>query len=42
MTRLMAPLANHRPAAVIGGTAFGLVGVALPLTLFTGTDQLTP
>ena len=26
---------------VIGGIAFGLVGVALPLTLFTGTDQLT-
>ena len=25
----------------IGGIAFGLVGVALPLTLFTGTDQLT-
>ena len=25
----------------IGGLAFGLVGVALPLTLFTGTDQLT-
>jgi len=28
--------------ATIGGVAFGLVGVALPLTLFTGTDQLTP
>ena len=26
--------------ATIGGVAFGLVGVALPLTLFTGTDQL--
>ncbi len=26
--------------ATIGGIAFGLVGVALPLTLFTGTDQL--
>ena len=25
----------------MGGVAFGLVGVALPLTLFTGTDQLT-
>ncbi len=24
-----------------GGLAFGLVGVALPLTLFTGSDQLT-
>jgi len=27
--------------SAIGGVAFGLVGVALPLTLFTGTDQLT-
>jgi len=26
---------------VIGGIAFGLIGVALPLTMFTGTDQLT-
>jgi hypothetical protein len=25
---------------VIGGIAFGLIGVALPLTMFTGTDQL--
>jgi H+/Cl- antiporter ClcA len=25
---------------VIGGVVFGLVGVALPLTLFTGSDQL--
>jgi H+/Cl- antiporter ClcA len=25
---------------VIGGVSFGLVGLALPLTLFTGTDQL--
>ena len=42
MAKLMAPLARFtvlRP--VIGGIAFGLVGVALPLTLFTGTDQLT-
>ena len=42
MTKLTAPLARFtvlRP--VIGGIAFGLVGVALPLTLFTGTDQLT-
>ena len=42
MKRLTAPLARFtvlRP--VIGGIAFGLVGVALPLTLFTGTDQLT-
>ena len=42
MKRLTAPLARFtilRP--VMGGIAFGLVGVALPLTLFTGTDQLT-
>ena len=42
MTKLTAPLAKFtvlRP--LIGGIAFGLVGVALPLTLFTGTDQLT-
>jgi H+/Cl- antiporter ClcA len=42
MAKLLAPLARHtilRP--VLGGIAFGLVGVALPLTLFTGTDQLT-
>ena len=42
MKRLTAPLAKFtilRP--VMGGIAFGLVGVALPLTLFTGTDQLT-
>ena len=42
MAKLLAPLARFtilRP--VIGGIAFGLVGVALPLTLFTGTDQLT-
>ena len=26
--------------STIGGIVFGLVGVALPLTLFTGTDQL--
>ena len=42
MTKLAAPLAKRtilRP--VLGGIAFGLVGVALPLTLFTGTDQLT-
>ena len=41
MTRVTAPLARFtvlRP--VIGGIAFGLIGVALPLTLFTGTDQL--
>jgi H+/Cl- antiporter ClcA len=28
------------PRAIVGGVVFGLVGVALPLTLFTGTDQL--
>jgi len=41
MTKLAAPLAK-RPIirATIGGIVFGLVGVALPLTLFTGTDQL--
>jgi chloride channel protein, CIC family len=42
MKKLTAPLVKFtvlRP--VIGGIAFGLVGVALPLTLFTGTDQLT-
>ena len=42
MAKLTAPLAKFtvlRP--VIGGIAFGLVGVALPLTLFTGTDQLS-
>ncbi len=42
MAKLTAPLVKYtvlRP--VIGGIAFGLVGVALPLTLFTGTDQLT-
>ena len=41
MKRLTAPLAKFpivRP--VIGGIIFGLVGVALPLTLFTGTAQL--
>lgn len=42
LTKLTAPLAKWtivRPT--IGGIAFGLAGVALPLTLFTGTDQLT-
>jgi H+/Cl- antiporter ClcA len=29
------------PLAVLGGMLFGLVGVALPLTNFTGTDQLS-
>jgi len=42
MTKLMVPLAKRTVLrATIGGLAFGLVGVALPLTLFTGTDQLT-
>jgi H+/Cl- antiporter ClcA len=41
-TRLAAPLGNRTILrSTIGGVAFGLVGVALPLTLFTGTDQLT-
>ena len=42
MTKLTAPLAKRAILrSAIGGVAFGLVGVALPLTLFTGTDQLT-
>ena len=37
-----APLAKRTILrSALGGIAFGLVGVALPLTLFTGTDQLT-
>jgi H+/Cl- antiporter ClcA len=41
MKRLTAPLAQRTIlCATIGGVVFGLVGVALPLTLFTGTDQL--
>jgi H+/Cl- antiporter ClcA len=41
MTKLTAPLAKRTILrATIGGALFGLVGVALPLTLFTGTDQL--
>ncbi len=41
MTKLAAPLAKRTILrSTIGGIAFGLVGVALPLTLFTGTDQL--
>lgn len=42
LAKLTAPLAGRtilRPA--LGGIAFGLVGVALPLTMFTGTSQLT-
>ena len=42
VTKLTAPLAKRTILrSTIGGIAFGLVGVALPLTLFTGTDQLT-
>ena len=42
MTKLAAPLAKRTILrSALGGIAFGLVGVALPLTLFTGTDQLT-
>jgi H+/Cl- antiporter ClcA len=41
MKKLTAPLAQRTILrATIGGVLFGLVGVALPLTLFTGTDQL--
>jgi H+/Cl- antiporter ClcA len=41
MQKLIAPLAQRTILrATIGGVLFGLVGVALPLTLFTGTDQL--
>ena len=42
MTKLATPLAKRTILrSALGGIAFGLVGVALPLTLFTGTDQLT-
>ena len=42
LTDSTAPLANRTILrSTLGGVAFGLVGVALPLTLFTGTDQLT-
>lgn len=39
--KLTAPL-RQRPivCSTIGGIIFGLVGVALPLTLFTGSDEL--
>jgi H+/Cl- antiporter ClcA len=41
MKKLTARLAGRTILrATIGGVVFGLVGVALPLTLFTGTDQL--
>jgi H+/Cl- antiporter ClcA len=42
LAKLTAPLAERMILrSTLGGIAFGLVGVALPLTLFTGTDQLT-
>jgi H+/Cl- antiporter ClcA len=42
LARLTAPLAKRTIVrSTLGGLVFGLVGVALPLTLFTGTDQLT-
>jgi H+/Cl- antiporter ClcA len=41
LTKLTAPLAERTILrSTLGGIAFGLVGVALPLTLFTGTSQL--
>ena len=41
MKKLTAPLTEHTILrSTIGGIVFGLVAVALPLTLFTGTDQL--
>lgn len=41
MKKLLAPLSPRTVLrATLGGVIFGLVGVALPLTLFTGTDQL--
>jgi H+/Cl- antiporter ClcA len=41
LKKLTAPLAE-RPIlrSTLGGTAFGLLGLVLPLTMFTGTDQL--
>jgi H+/Cl- antiporter ClcA len=41
MKKLAAPLARRTIlCATLGGVLFGLIGVALPLTLFTGTSQL--
>ncbi len=41
LTRFTARLANRTILrSAIGGVAFGMVGVVLPLTLFTGTAQL--
>lgn len=42
MSKLTAPLASRTIVrSTVGGVGFGLVAVALPLTLFTGTSQLT-
>jgi H+/Cl- antiporter ClcA len=42
LKKLTAPLAEQPILrSTLGGIVFGLVGVALPLTLFTGTSQLT-
>ncbi|HEU0239646.1 MAG TPA: chloride channel protein [Micromonosporaceae bacterium] len=42
LAKITAPLANRTILrSTLGGLGFGLVGVALPLTLFTGTSQLT-
>ena len=42
LKKLTAPLAKRTILrSTLGGIVFGLVGVALPLTMFTGTDQLT-
>ena len=42
LAKLTAPLAERAILrSTLGGIAFGLVGVALPLTMFTGTSQLT-
>ena len=42
LRKLTAPLAERSILrSTLGGIVFGLVGVALPLTLFTGTSQLT-
>ena len=42
LAKLTAPLAERTVLrSTLGGIVFGLVGVALPLTMFTGTSQLT-
>jgi H+/Cl- antiporter ClcA len=41
VTRAFSLLKNHHILrSTIGGALFGLIGVALPLTMFTGSDQL--